>query len=94
MHKCKVVTVMMFQKRKLNSHPFLYWNFVVVTDGVFTQEVKLHDVLLTFIFWIKVDVFNSQRAAADCVCSLPLLLLITRSQSQLVNRRTEGVNFH
>lgn len=72
-------------------YPFLHRDFVVVADGVFTQEVKLHHVLLTIVLWVEFDVFDSQRAAAHGVRSLSFLLLITRSQSQLEHIRTVGL---
>lgn len=79
-------------KTKLYSpYPLLYRDFVVVADGVFTQEVKLHHILLTIVLWIEFDVFNSERATAHSVRSLPFLLLITRSQSQLEHIRTDGL---
>lgn len=73
------------------TYPFLHRDFVVVADGVFTQEVKLYHILLAIILWIEFDVFNSQRAAAHGVGSLSFLLLITRSQSQLEHVRTAGL---
>lgn len=41
-------------------YPFLHRDSVVVADGVFTQEVELHHVLLTFIFWVEFQMFHSQ----------------------------------
>lgn len=67
----------------LIAYPFLHRNFVVVSDGVFTQEVKLHHIFLTIILWVQFDVFNPQRTAAHSVSGLSFLLLITRSKSQL-----------
>lgn len=66
-------------------------NLVVVANGVFTQEVKLHHELLAFVLWVEFDVFHPQRAAAHCVCGLALLLLVTRSQGQLQQVRTDGL---
>lgn len=79
------------KKKTLLPYPFLHRDFVVVADGVFTQEVKLHHILLAIILWIQFDVFNSQRAAAHSVRSLSFLLLIARSQSQLEHIRTAGL---
>lgn len=73
------------------THPFLHRDFVVVADGVFTQEVELHHILLAIILWIEFDVFHSQRAAAHRVGSLSFLLLITRSQSQLERVKIAGL---
>lgn len=70
-----------------NSYPFLHRDFVVVADGVFTQEVKLHHVLLTVDLRVQFDVFHPQRAAAHGVGGLALLLLVTCSQSQLDGTR-------
>lgn len=47
------------RERGTFPHPFLHWDFVVVTNGVFTQEVELHHILLTIILWIQFDVFDS-----------------------------------
>lgn len=58
-------------------------NFVVVANGVFTQEVKFHNTLTDVEFVVEGDVFNTQGAAAHCVCRLALFLLITSSQGQL-----------
>lgn len=58
-------------------------NFVVVTNGVFTQEVKFHNTLAAVEFVVEGDVFNTQGAAAHRVCCLALFLLITSSQGQL-----------
>lgn len=67
----------------LIAHPFLHRNFVVVSDGVFTQEVKFHHIFLTIILRVQFDVFNPQRTAAHSVRGLSFLLLVTRSKSQL-----------
>lgn len=64
-------------------HPLLHGDFVVVADGVFPQEVELHHKLLAVVLRVQFDVFHSHRAAADRVGGLPLLLLVTRPQSQL-----------
>lgn len=40
------------KNKGLFPYPFLHWDFVVVTNGVFTQEVELHHILLTVILWI------------------------------------------
>lgn len=58
-------------------------NFVVVTNGVFTQEVKFHNALAGVEFGVEGDVFDTQGAAAHRVCCLSLFLLITSSQGQL-----------
>lgn len=58
-------------------------NFVVVTNGVFTQEIKFHNALAAVEFVVESDVFNTQGAAAHRVCRLALFLLITSSQGQL-----------
>lgn len=58
-------------------------NFVVVANGVFTQEVKFHNALTDVEFVVEGDVFNTQGAAAHRVCRLALFLLITSSQGQL-----------
>lgn len=79
------------QNKTALTYPLLHRDFVVVADGVFTQEVKLHHILLAIVLWIELDVFNSQRAAAHGVGSLSFLLLITRSQSQLEHIRTAGL---
>lgn len=65
-------------------HPLLHGNLVVVADGVFTQEVKLHHKLLAVLLGVQVDVLHAQRAAAHRVGCLALLLLVTGSQSELV----------
>lgn len=65
------------------SHPLLHRDLVVVADGVFSQEVELHHVLLPVHLKVQVNVLHPQRAAAHRVCTLPLLLLITCPQSQL-----------
>lgn len=66
-------------------------NFVVVTDGVFAQEVKFHNTFAAVEFVVEGDVFNAQGAAAHRVCCLALFLLITSSQGQLQdhNRHSE-----
>ena len=75
-----------------HPYPFLHRDLVVVADGVFTQEVKLHHKLLAVLLGVQVDVLHAQRAAAHRVCSLPLLFLVTRSQSQLVRETPQGVS--
>lgn len=72
------------------SYPLLHRDFVVVADGVFTQEVKLHHVLLAVDLRVQFDVFHPQRAAAHRVGGLALLLLVTCSQSQLEGTRTSA----
>lgn len=58
-------------------------NFVVVTNGVFTQEVKFHNALAAVELVVQSDVLDAQGAAAHRVCRLALFLLITGSQGQL-----------
>lgn len=65
------------------SHPLLHRDLVVVADGVFSQEVELHHILLTVHLRVQINVLHPQRAAAHSVRTLPLLLLITCPQSQL-----------
>lgn len=67
----------------LLSYPLLHGNLVVVTDGVFAQEVKLHHVLLVIHLGVQFDVLHSQRAAAHRVCSLTFLLFVTCPQRKL-----------
>ena len=80
--------------RALIHHPYplLHRDLVVVADGVFTQEVELHHKLLPVLLGVQVDVLHTQRAAAHRVRRLPLLLLVTRSQSQLVRDKQQGVS--
>ena len=80
--------------RALIHHPYplLHRDLVVVADGVFTQEVKLHHKLLAILLGVQVDVLHTQRAAAHRVCRLPLLLLVTCPQSQLVRDKQQGVS--
>ncbi len=74
-----------------SPYPLLHRDFVVVADGVFTQKVKLHHILLAIVLRVEFDVFHSQRAAAHGVRSLSFLFLVTRSQSQLEHIRTAGL---
>lgn len=81
----------MFLGSECCPYPLLHRDFVVVADGVFTQEVKLHHELLSIVLWVKFDVLDSQRAAAHGVGRLSFLLLVTRSQRQLEHIRTAGL---
>ncbi len=65
------------------SHPLLHGDLVVVADGVLSQEVKLHHVLLVVHLGVQFDVLHPQRAAADCVRCLAFLLFVTRPQCKL-----------
>lgn len=58
------------------SYPFLHRDLVVVADWVFSQEVKLHHVLLVIHLGVKLDMFHPQRAAAHGVGSLTFLLFV------------------
>lgn len=60
-------------------------DFVIVANGVFTQEVKFHYTLVNVRLLMEGDMFNTQGAAAHCVCCLSLFFLITSSQGQLKN---------
>lgn len=63
-------------------------HLVVVTDGVFTQEVELNHELAAVQLLVQGDVLDSQRAAAHRVCRFALLLLIASPQCKLyVSRR-------
>lgn len=62
-----------------DTYSLLHGHFVVVADGVFSQEVELHHVLLAVFFRVQLDVLHSERAAAHCVCRLAFLLLVARS---------------
>lgn len=61
----------------------LHGHAVVVADGVLTQKVKLHHVLLVLVLLVEGQVLLPQGAAAYCVRCLSLLLLISCSQSKL-----------
>lgn len=62
-----------------SAHLFLHRHFVVVADGVLAQEVKLYYKVLTILVSVECYVLYTQRAAADCVCSI-IILLITSPQ--------------
>mmetsp|Transcript_18726 Transcript_18726/g.32859 ORF Transcript_18726/g.32859 Transcript_18726/m.32859 type:complete len:211 (-) Transcript_18726:725-1357(-) len=53
---------------------------VLVADGILAQEVKVDRVR-----WRKRQVFDSQRAAADCVCFFLRIFFSTHTQGKLVN---------
>ena len=55
-------------------------NRVKVLHGVFAEEVESN-----LVFLLKSNVFNTQRAAADCI-SLIFTLLIAHTQSQFINQ--------
>lgn len=68
-------------------HFFLYLfddrNLVVVTNAVFTQEVKFHHTFVAIQLLMQSDVLNTKRAATHRVRRLSLLFLIASSQGQL-----------
>lgn len=65
------------------SYPLLNRDFVVVSDGVFPEEVKLNHVFLTIQLRMQLDMFYSQRAAAHSVSCFSFFFLITSSQGKL-----------
>lgn len=64
-------------------YPLLHRDFVVVSDGVFSEEVKLNHVFLAIQFRMQLDMFYSQRAAAHGVSCLSFFFFISSSQSKL-----------
>lgn len=74
--------LVLFEELKVLEYLLLDGHFIVVADGIFTQEVKHHDVLLAVLLLVEGDVLNTQGAAAHGVC-LVLVLLITCPESQL-----------
>ena len=72
------------------THSFLNGNFVIVSDWVLSQEVKLHHVFLTVQLWVQIDVLHTKRAAAHSVRCFSFLLLIACSQSKLSREETGG----
>lgn len=65
------------------SYPFFYRHLVVVADWVFSQEIKLHHILLVIYLGVKFDMFHPQWTAANRVCCLAFLLFVTCPQSKL-----------
>lgn len=64
-------------------YPLLHRDFVVVSDGVLPQEVKLDHVFLPVQLRVQLDVLYSERAAAHGVSCLSFLFFITSSQGKL-----------
>lgn len=64
-------------------YPLLNGDFVVVSDGVFPEEVKLNHVFLAIQFRMQLDMFYSERAAAHRVSCLSFFFFITSSQGKL-----------
>lgn len=64
-------------------YPLLNRDFVVVSDGVFSEEVELNHVFLAIQFRMQLDMFYSQRAAAHSVSCLSFFFFITSSQGKL-----------
>lgn len=64
-------------------YPLLNRDFVVVSDGIFSEEVKLNHVFLAIQFRMQLDVFYSQGAAAHGVSCLSFFFFITSSQGKL-----------
>lgn len=73
--------------RFLPSYPLLHRDLVVVADGVFSQEVKLHHILLLIHFGVQFDVLHPERATADRVRCLAFLFFITCPQCQLQEKQ-------
>ena len=40
-------------------HSLLYWDRVEVTDGIFTQEIKLDNIVFAIFLRVKSDVLHS-----------------------------------
>ena len=70
------------------THSFLNGDFVIVSDWVLSQEVKLHHVFLTVQLWVQIDVLHTKRAAAHSVRCFSFLLLSACSQSKLSREET------
>lgn len=66
-------------EQKKTSYPFLNRDLVVVSDGVFTKEVKLYHIFLAIQFWMQINMFHTEGAAAYCVRCLSFFFLITSS---------------
>ena len=64
-------------------YPLLNRDFVVVSDGVLPEEVKLNHVFLAIQLRMQLDMFYSQRAAAHGVSCLPFFFFIISSQGKL-----------
>ena len=67
--------------------PLLHWDGVEVTDGIFTQEIKLHDIIFPIFLRVKCYVLNSQRTAANSIGSFISILLITSPQRKLKGKQ-------
>lgn len=74
--------LVLLKKLKVLEHFFLNRHFIIVADGIFTQEVKHHNIFLAVLLFVEGDVLHTQGAAAHGVC-LVLILLITCPESQL-----------
>lgn len=89
MQNRNAVTMTLFVPSDFVAHPLLHWDLVIIADGVFSQEVKLHHILLLVQLGVKFDVLHPQGAAANCVRRLAFFLLVTCPQSQLQGAERE-----
>lgn len=61
------------------TYSFLNGDFVIVSDWVLSQEVKLYHVFLTIQLWVQIDVLHTKWAATHSVRCFSFLLLIACS---------------
>ena len=60
-------------------------DFVVVADGIFSEKIEFHNIVLILHVFVKVYVLAAQRTTTNCVSRFAVFLLISRSQRQLDN---------
>ena len=75
------------------TYSLLHGDFVIVSDWVLSQEVKLHHILLTIQLWVQIDVLHTKRAATYSVRCFSFLLLVACSQSKLSREEIAGVGW-
>lgn len=63
--------------------PLFNRHSVVVPDGVLTQEIKLHHILLVLVFLVQSQMFLPEGTTTNSVGCLSFLLLVTCSQGKL-----------
>lgn len=71
--------LVLHEKLEVFEHSSLNLYLVLVTDWIFTEEVKLHNILSAVLLLVQGDVLHTQWAAAHCVC-LILIFFVPSSQ--------------
>ena len=79
--------LVLYKQLQILEDSLFNWDGVVVSDGIFTQEVKHNHIVLAILLLVQTDVLHTQGATAHSVRSLFTVLLIASSQGKL--RRTQ-----